>query len=78
MPRGLHKAWQDVRPGWTRRVRWYVGNSYDISPIRLNFVDPEGECNMYYHTPDQATVDYDAFKAGELTVMQLIKRKVTT
>ncbi len=60
MSRYLHKSWQDKRPGWTRRVRWYEG-----VPIRLNFIDQSwGEANLFFDTAEAAQEAYDRFVNG--------------
>lgn len=71
--RSLHKSWQDRRPEWRRRVRWYEGRIGDALSIRLKFTDfAEGrECNRFYTDRDRATSDYEAFIASETTVKQL-------
>lgn len=48
MRRWLLKSWQNRRPGWTRRIRWYDGTN----DIRLEFTDEHGTHNMYF-TLDQ-------------------------
>jgi len=62
MPRSYHKSWQDRRPGWRRRVKWYQGQG----DIRLNFVDmDEGrERNCFYVDREEATSAYERFIAG--------------
>lgn len=55
--RTLHKSWQDKRPGWTRRVRWYDGPE-----IRLCFEDQYGKQNKFYTNAADAQHDYDQFK----------------
>lgn len=64
--RAFHKAWQDRRPGWRRRVRWFEGRIGDSITIRLNLCDmDEGrECNRFYTDHDAATEAYEAFIAG--------------
>lgn len=74
MARFLTKSWQDKRPGWTRRVRWYEADD-GIVNIRLNFIDPNGEVNMFYGDDTSAYKDWEAFKHGDLGVLELMRRK---
>jgi hypothetical protein len=55
----LHKSWQDKRPGWTYRVRWY--NRPD-GGVRLRFDDEHGVQDIDYHCADCAQRAYDQFK----------------
>lgn len=66
MSRWLHKSWQDRRPGWRRRVRWYRGE-FDV---RLNIIDlDEGrEANLFYRSEDDALAAYHAFIGGARVV----------
>jgi hypothetical protein len=57
----LHKSWQNKRPGWTRRVRWY--NRAD-GQVRLCYEDDLGRYNVQYETPALAQAAFDQFKAG--------------
>lgn len=59
--RSLHKAWQNKRPGWTRRVRWYEGPGPDI---RLEFQDEERKVNVFFDSHEEAQKWYDAFAEG--------------
>lgn len=34
-----HKAWQNKRPGWTRRVRWYELYNAAFDYVRLEFCE---------------------------------------
>jgi hypothetical protein len=65
------KSWQDCRPEWRRRVRWFEGSN-PLS-IRLKFTDlGEGrETNRFYSERDEATRDYQAFISGA-TVKSLL------
>lgn len=65
--RALHKAWQNRRPGWTRRVRWYEGPE----DIRLQFEDELGKANLIYERKVVATKAYEAFIAGKFTTQDL-------
>jgi hypothetical protein len=60
MSRSYHKGWQDQRPGFSARVRWYE----DELSIRLNF-EAEGEVwNRFYRGPNRqqnAQAVYDEF-----------------
>lgn len=72
--RAFHKSWQNKRPGWTRRVRWYQQTLPYLS-IRLNFIDfdEHRECNRFYTDRDEATRDYEAFIAGA-TVKEMMDK----
>lgn len=77
--RHLYKSWQNRRPGFTRRVRWYqrdkpIGYAGE-GVIRLCFEDDHGIVNMYYSEADTAQPDYDAFRDGNLSVMMLWKQR---
>jgi hypothetical protein len=66
--RFLYKLWQDRRPGFTRRVRWYQPGD-PAEPIRLKFEDAaHGEASRTYPTAAEAQAAYDAFCQGRLTV----------
>jgi hypothetical protein len=58
--RSYHKGWQDQRPGFTARVRWYESDT----SIRLNF-EAEGEVwNRFYSGSGRqeiAQAEYDEF-----------------
>lgn len=71
--RAYHKSWQDRRPEWRRRVRWFEGRIGESVTIRLKFTDlDEGrECNRFYGEHDSATRDYEAFISGA-TVLSLM------
>jgi hypothetical protein len=60
------KSWQDRRPEWRRRVRWFQGLIGESVTIRLKFTDlDEGrETNRFYTDEDSATSDYEAFISG--------------
>lgn len=75
--RGYHKSWQNKRPGFTKRVRWYQGPSTDEGKsgyIRLDFEDHDDglQVNRFYPTKEDATLDYEAFIAGEKDVADLL------
>jgi hypothetical protein len=55
----LHKSWQDKRPGWTRRVRWY---DRPDGSVRLCFENEFGKQNEYYDNANHAQSAFDAFK----------------
>jgi hypothetical protein len=66
--RFLYKLWQDRRPRFTRRVRWYQPTDPGET-IRLTFEDAaHGEASRCYATATDAQRDYDAFREGRLTV----------
>ena len=74
--RVYYQGWQDQRPGWTRRVKWFRGET----DIRLNFCDlnERRECNVFYRGEDRverATRDFDRFKAGTVTVKMLMDER---
>ena len=65
MSRSLHKSWQNKRPGWTRRVRWYEMPLSDGGvSIRLNFIDEKGMANRFFDTREEAQTAYDGFVGG--------------
>ena len=75
--RAYHKSWQDKRPGFTKRVRWYQGQAGETLSIRLHFED-YGEhraCNRFYTDHGEATRDYETFIAGEVTVKELMNAR---
>lgn len=59
MSRFLKKSWQDKRSGWTRRVRWYEGET-----VRLQFEDDFGRCNRFFESKADAQLAYDNFVNG--------------
>ena len=61
--RAFRKSWQNKRPGWTRRVRWYEGGPGE--KIRLQFEDTLGKSNGFFTTAEEAQAAYDAFIAAE-------------
>lgn len=65
MARSYHKGWQDKRPGWKKRVRWYQGREGKTDSIRLNFTDELGSRNEFFNSVEEATVEYEKFIAGE-------------
>ena len=65
--RSYVKSWQDKRPGWTRRVRWYEGIIGDDLPtIRLEFTDTERRRNRFFTDRDEAQTAYDTFIEGTM------------
>jgi hypothetical protein len=77
MGRWRHKEWKDnkgpkgVWKQFTRRVIWFQG----ADDIRLNFSDTEGATNFIYIDAVVAQQDFDAFKAGTLSVADIFRRK---
>jgi hypothetical protein len=81
--RGLVRSWDDRKQrrlhgrynGWVRRIRWYEGAAGD--GIRLQLEDAEGTANLWYPSGGGAAAqqDWDAFKAGTLTVRQALDRR---
>lgn len=72
--RAYLKGWQDKRPGWTCRVRWLEG----YETVRLEFTDPTGKCSRVYNKVTehgQASRDYEAFIAGDLTVEMILEER---
>jgi hypothetical protein len=62
--RSYHKSWQDRRPGFTRRVRWYEGTTASGKPsIRLNMESMGEVWNEFFSDRDEATRVYEAFIA---------------
>lgn len=62
--RALHKAWQDRRPGFTRRVRWYEGRTIDGGvTIRLQMEEYGEVSNLFFNDRDEAQRVYDEFVA---------------
>lgn len=58
--RHLHKSWQDRRPGWTQRVRWYEPG-FDGEQWRLEFITPAVRQHRFYGTREAAQAAYDSF-----------------
>lgn len=57
------KAWQNKRPGWTRRVRWYPMQN---GMVRLEFMernsdDTERQRHSITVSLEEATVLYDRY-----------------
>lgn len=75
--RSRHKSWQDGRL-FSRRVIWYqdTGGPTDI---RLKFWDePTGVHSHFYKDRAAAQRDYDAFRAGTLTVTMIRTRTLSS
>ena len=54
----IYKSWQDKRPGWSYRVRWYTdGNQH-----RLKFETPFGWDAKWYETKEDAQAAFDKFR----------------
>jgi hypothetical protein len=67
--RSLHKAWQDKRPGWTRRVRWYQGEGHEVyGVIRLKFEDESGSWNAFFNCEADAQEAFNEFRNGAVRV----------
>jgi hypothetical protein len=77
--RAYHKSWQSDRPlkPDSRRVKWYRPGDPDET-IRLEFMDEFGKVNCYYATEAEATASYEAFIAGEVSVIVLLDEKERT
>lgn len=77
--RALHKSWQDKRPGWRRRVRWYRGSEED--GIRLQFEETDGrthtalKAHRIYFDEGTAQMDYDLFIEGALTADLILSER---
>jgi hypothetical protein len=71
--RSYHKGWQDKRPGFTHRVRWYQGPPG--MSIRLKFDTPQGKVSLFYDTEEAAQADFEAFARDELGFWQLMEKK---
>lgn len=68
--RVFHKSWQDQRPGWRRRVRWYRGSDEDGIRLQFEEYDAAGtklKAHRIYHDEGTAQTDYDLFVEGALT-----------
>lgn len=64
--RSYLKGWQDRRPGFTRRVRWYEGTTKSGKPsIRLNMESMGDVWNEFFSDHETARRVYEAFIAGE-------------
>lgn len=77
--RAYHKGWQDKRPNPARWVKWYQQLQPTVS-IRLHFEEhyPGGggrSLNVFYTSVEAAEVDFEAFAAGTLTVVDLVERE---
>lgn len=70
MARSLLKSWQDRRPAWSKRARWYKGSWDDI---RICFEDEHGITNRFYSDTAEAQQAYDDFRAGKFTVLDLLR-----
>lgn len=55
----LHKSWQDRRPGFTRRVRWYEGPD----DVRLQFEEFGDVWNRIFTDRGKAQLAWEAFVA---------------
>ena len=75
----MHKSWQDKRSGWTRRVTWFYITGRHSTSTRLKFEerDPATEKRnkawRIYESEDEATKDWESFKAGELTYDKIME-----
>jgi hypothetical protein len=79
MSRHYLKSWQDRRPAWTRRVRWYQGSRIhvdgmtgpitEVDDIRLEFIDEFGRWNEFFGHREDAQRRYDLFMAGDLNML---------
>ena len=70
--RHYHRSWQDKRPGWTRRIRWYAPTEGSAQGIRLNLIDEDGEVNLYPDDPEHAMSLFPSFKEGKLGTMEIL------
>lgn len=70
--RYYHRGWQDKRPGWTRRIRWFAPTDGSTEGIRLNLVDEDGEVNIFPADADEATALMQKFKDGKLGTMEIL------
>lgn len=69
--RHLHKSWQDKRPGWTRRVRWYESEVPNAN-IRLCFEEGDGRINRIYPDYVSAQADFNAFVNRQTSVLSML------
>lgn len=72
-----HKSWQDKRSGWDRRVRLYhkgrpIGYEGE-NLVRLKFDDEYGSVSHYYLTAEDAQIDYDLFREGRISTLDLMQ-----
>lgn len=67
MARHLHKSWQNKRPGFEYRVRWYEPE-FEHEDIRLDFITPQLRTNRYYKTAADAQVAFTAFRISKAIV----------
>lgn len=67
--RHLYKSWQDKRPGWTRRVRWYKPE-LETEKIRLKFEDETGVKHEHFTNVEDAQKAFEAFKTSKRTLYQ--------
>jgi hypothetical protein len=69
--RSYHKGWQDKRPGWTRRARWFKPGS-PTERIRIEFTDQLGKINRFYENETEATAEYEAFIAERANTIDMM------
>lgn len=74
--RSYLKGWQDKRPGWTRRVRWYQGRE----DVRLQFEERAEDgtrhiAHRVYKDTDAAQMDFELFTRDLITVDMLLEEQ---
>jgi hypothetical protein len=57
MPRYLTKSWQDKRPGFDYRIRWYQGQG----DVKIVTITPDGEMRHYFTDREDALVFWQQF-----------------
>jgi len=65
-PRSYHKGWQNKRPGWTRRIKWYRSNRTH-NPIRLELIDYYGKVNVYPRDEEHGNNIWERFIREEVS-----------
>ena len=72
--RSLHRSWQDKRPGWTRRIRWY-SPGHPGQGIRLSLEDEYGMVNIYPADSIEAQALFDRFKLNQLSTLEILTKE---
>jgi hypothetical protein len=71
VPRALRRGWQNNRPAWSRRCRWYEWRSNEGVSIRLQFetrdltTGTRKRVNRFYSDDALALNDMERFEQGE-------------
>jgi hypothetical protein len=73
--RGLYKSWQNHRPGWTRRIRWYNGDTIRLQVDEREMINNvsqgyvEGKRQTYhavFNSATEAQIWYDRYIDQEM------------